>query len=288
MEDKTMNKNLLVIIPMGGLANRMRAITSGITLAKAAKFKSKIIWPINKELYSPYEKLFDYGSLPTELKNINNIEDLFLYDLPRKKNIFLSSLLRFGRTNAFYHDINTFASNNEYSPENFYHRIILTGGKQFIRSGLDFFPFEPKTYRNIFKPSKEVEELVCSIGNEMDINSCYGIHIRRTDNRQSISNSPVEIFFSKIEEVISVEPQAIFYLATDDCKLKKVFHDRYGNRIKFNDIELRRDTNIGIKMALLEMLLLSRTKKIYGSYYSSYNESAAMLGNIPLEVLTLK
>ena len=36
------------------------------------------------------------------------------------------------------------------------------------------------------------------------------------------------------------------------------------------------------------MLLLSRTKKIYGSYYSSYNESAAMLGNIPLEVLTLK
>ena len=42
MEDKTMNKNLLVIIPMGGLANRMRAITSGITLAKAAKFKSKV------------------------------------------------------------------------------------------------------------------------------------------------------------------------------------------------------------------------------------------------------
>lgn len=83
-----MNKNLLVIIPMGGLANRMRAITSGITLAKAAKFKSKIIWPINKELYSPYEKLFDYGSLPTELKNINNIEDLFLYDLPRKRISF--------------------------------------------------------------------------------------------------------------------------------------------------------------------------------------------------------
>ena len=55
MEDKTMNKNLLVIIPMGGLANRMRAITSGITLAKAAKFKSKIIWPINKS-YTPLMK----------------------------------------------------------------------------------------------------------------------------------------------------------------------------------------------------------------------------------------
>ena len=53
-------------------------------------------------------------------------------------------------------------------------------------------------------------------------------------------------------------------------------------------MELTRDSLDGMKMAVAELFALSRTSKIIGSYYSSYSQIAAELGNIAIEYVRNK
>ena len=50
--------NMLIIQPIGGLCNRMRAINSARILAKNRKDKLVVVWNINQELGCPFEDLF--------------------------------------------------------------------------------------------------------------------------------------------------------------------------------------------------------------------------------------
>lgn len=59
----------------------------------------------------------------------------------------------------------------------------------------------------------------------------------------------------------------------------------YGKRILTNTPPLNRDSLEGMIGAVVDLWSLSRTKKIWGSYYSSYSEMAAILGNINLEII---
>lgn len=46
----------------------------------------------------------------------------------------------------------------------------------------------------------------------------------------------------------------------------------------------RQDEN-GIADAVVDLFILSRTQRLYGSYWSSFSEVAAQIGNIPLEIV---
>lgn len=112
--------------------------------------------------------------------------------------------------------------------------------------------------------------------------STIGIHIRRTDNRQSILHSPNEYFIEKIKEEIEINPQAQFYLATDCEKTKEIILYNFKNRIITNNFVLNRNTKEGMLHSLNDFLSLSLCSKILGSYRSSYGEIAAAYGNKPL------
>ena len=60
---------MLIIQPIGGLCNRMRAINSAMVLAKKQNKKLKVIWNVNAELGCPFEELFE----PTDAFTVMNI-----------------------------------------------------------------------------------------------------------------------------------------------------------------------------------------------------------------------
>lgn len=111
-----------------------------------------------------------------------------------------------------------------------------------------------------------------------------GIHIRRTDNTQSITQSKDECFIKSLNQEINSNPDIHFYLATDDLSVKKHFTNIYGSRIITSNNEVCRNTIEGMKAAVKDLYCLSKTNKIIGSAYSSYSEIAAELGNIKLEI----
>ncbi len=157
-----------------------------------------------------------------------------------------------------------------------------------IFSYSEFFLSETENYREWFLLTPEMNERVeRECRNYTD--KMVGVHIRRTDNRWAIEKSPLSSFETKMDEELAADNTVRFYVATDDKMVKDALCERYHQHILTSQGDLQRWGNKeGIWQALAEMYALSRTKKIYGSYYSSFSEMAARLGNIELQIVKNK
>ena len=81
---------------------------------------------------------------------------------------------------------------------------------------------------------------------------------------------------------IAENPDVKFFLATDDKDEETLLRKTFPGRIVSNENRtLRRDSLDGMYDALLDLYCLAACKKIIGSYYSSFTDTAAALGNIP-------
>ena len=78
-----------------------------------------------------------------------------------------------------------------------------------------------------------------------------------------------------------------FYLCSDDEHTKQFFQtELWINKVKMPEGAISRNSEEGIVQAACEMFALSKTKKIIGSYWSSFGEIAARMGNIEIEICT--
>ena len=85
-----MNKETHIIhVPVGGLANRMKAIGAAVALSNDAQATTTIIWYKDKGLNCPFDELFEPIDDKLVTLRENSIFDLFLYDRPRKKNFYI-------------------------------------------------------------------------------------------------------------------------------------------------------------------------------------------------------
>ena len=112
-------------------------------------------------------------------------------------------------------------------------------------------------------------------------------HIRRTDNLASIRQSPIELFYQKLDEKIKEDGKVAIYLATDSEEVKREMKERYGDRIFCSGKKADRGSLEGIREGITDMYTLARTQKIYGSFQSSFSDMAAQIGGVPLEILKL-
>lgn len=263
----------MILNPVGGLANRMRAIASAVSLAHEKNIRiAGIFWALNRELNCPFEELFEPLRDRLLLRNISNLEQLFRWDVPRKKNLFLSAVFQYNKFSHKFID----------SEHNIAQMLVVDNSDTrplFIQSGVIFHDFSQALYRSIFVPREDLlNKAKLRIGGVPTI----GIHIRRTDNSEAIAKSPTKLFIERIREELEATPTAKFYLATDDEGVKEELRMQFGCNIISSPMKATRNSMDGVKEALVEMLCLSLCSKIYGSYWSSYSEAAALLGNVPL------
>lgn len=276
----------LSINPIGGLANRMRAIASGISLAHELDADFEIIWAVNDELYARFDDIFE---VPDILKNKihypGKIKYAFSYSVPRKKNLFVSSIFLRRFSKCLLSDTKdwrlTECEGKSSLLKYFSHTKDING---YIQGGTNFFPYERSFYRSLFCPKTniqaEIDEAVLKMGPVRT-----GVHIRRTDNTKSICHSPLEVFEEKIISLLGNNPEMKFYLATDSEIVKSNFKMLFKKVLICDDNPASRTTLSGIKCAVKEMFILSRCQTIYGSYYSSFSEAAALLGDAKLETI---
>lgn len=89
-----------------------------------------------------------------------------------------------------------------------------------------------------------------------------GVHIRRTDNLASIRQSPIELFYQKLDEKIKEDGKVAIYLATDSEEVKREMKERYGDRIFCSGKKADRGSLEGIREGITDMYTLARTQKI--------------------------
>ena len=87
-----MKEKKIIIVAQGGLANRMRAIASGLVLARKTYRDLLVIWYKNEELNASFGDLFTVSNLPFEILEPSYIKYNLLYEKPIKEISILVAL----------------------------------------------------------------------------------------------------------------------------------------------------------------------------------------------------
>lgn len=246
---------MITLETTAGLANRMRAVASAVTLAEEFHTDVRVIWPMNLALNCRFDQL---------IEPIDHVEVRSSYS-PLWK--IRKKIARFQYENVFF---SVTQKDNQKLLD------CLSQGKDvFIQTISQFY--DDGQYQ-AFHPTASIaaraDQLTPSEGNNL-----VGIHIRRTDNAKSIAMSPTELFIQEIRQELQRDPETRFYLATDSREDEKEILNTFGSRIIVNrERDLRRYSNKGIQDALVDLICLSRCSSILGSYWSSFSETAAIMG----------
>ena len=166
-------------------------------------------------------------------------------------------------------------------------RSWTKGKNVYIASCVYFHPQTSYPLFSIFRPTGKIQEQIRTFTRTFS-RPTIGIHIRRTDNIASITQSPTELFIDKMQEEIGRNEDCQFYVATDSEEEKKRLKEIFGERILTLPRAADRNSISGMQDALIELYVLSHTQKIWGSMQSSYSETAAQISNIRCELLTQK
>ncbi|MBQ8673515.1 MAG: oligosaccharide flippase family protein [Bacteroides sp.] len=282
---KRSKRPCITLVPEGGLANRMKAIDAAVALARDTESRLRIIWFKDWGLNCRFDQLF----LPLRVEGVEvsvkeaSLIDLLLNDRPRRRNFCLPRLFQ-----QFRYDARIYGGEaTRLYREQFDFARWARGRKVYLSSFVYFHPQPQEQMFRIFHPLPDLQRQIeerCS-----DFTPCtIGIHIRRTDNAVSIRQSPTHLFINKVEEETAQRPDANFYLATDSEEEKALLTHRFGRRIMTLKRKADRGSLSGMQDALVELYALSRTCRILGSMHSSYSETAAQIGGIPCELLTVE
>lgn len=270
----------LTLIPVGGLANRMKAIDSAVALAKDTQTELHIIWFKDQGLNCRFDELFEPLQVPGVKVKEATVSDLLLYDRPRRKNFYLPRLFqRLLFDDCIYEERATQLFYNRFD-----FRSWVQGRLTYIASCVYFYPQPEQELFKIFRPIAPLQQKIekcCSVFG----NHTQGIHIRRTDNIGSITQSPTELFIERIKEEIEKKNDATFYLATDSEEDKERLKKEFGERVITSACKADRNSVKGMQDALVELYILSHTNQIIGSMQSSYSETAAQISGISCELL---
>lgn len=270
---------MIVIEPIGGLANRMRVIVSAINLKKIINFDLHCVWVENEELNAPFISLFE------EIDGLIFVPKQKKYNYLKssnKKNFIKKTIV--AGINKYY-GFNYCLKQSDFTESLNIIDIIKHNKRVYIRTCEEFYSYNNEDF-NIFKPTKQIMHEIHKNCIKFN-NNTIGIHIRRTDNALSIQHSPFEIFIKKIEEEIRENEEVNFFLSTDDISVESLLIDKYNPKIFATKNKVQnRNTEDGVKAAVVDMFSLSSTTKIYGSYWSSFSDIAARIGNI--DCITLK
>ncbi|MGN6800608.1 MAG: hypothetical protein ACTHJN_01810 [Ginsengibacter sp.] len=150
----------------------------------------------------------------------------------------------------------------------------------------DFFSqTDENNFYDKFKPLPQIQKKIDKITQQFN-DDVIGVHIRRSDNQQAIEISKEEFFVRRLEHVLEKNPNAQFFLSTDDISTSALFRSKFGKHIiSFDDKVLNRNSPQGIQDAVVDLFALSRTKNILGSWWSSFGIIAASIGKIQLEIV---
>ncbi len=277
---------MFILYPVEGLANRMRAIDSAVRYCRDWHIRLSVRWWRDPVLLNA-----QWGELFQPQKGFRNAGKSFLrlqffFNLKRHSRLFSLFL----RTLEKLHILRIFGPDDwaelramtaTCGKERYWITIAQSFSVFYRPEGTDFL-------RELFVPAATLQQRIDEeIARFND--ATYGVHIRRTDNKVAIQESPLELFRERITTILLEQPNARFYVCSDDASVKAELLEAFGPEvILLPDGTLNRNSKEGVQQAIVELFSLAATKRIIGSYFSSFSETAAELGGIPLEYTVRK
>ena len=280
-----MTDKYMISMSAGGISNRLKCLISVLRFSEKYSRKSYLVW----------ERNHTCGA---------NFNDLFKTKMDMKDSAFVNKI----RTSDISTDINSKESlNKKY--------IILNGWRLSLSyDELDKYPHLKEkhnldewgldyNFKNIpekikkeiikhfkkFKPVDVVQKKIDKFVKDHDLKKLVGVHIRRGDFA-SLPISPGRVssdkyFIKKMREILEKDPKTKFFLSTDSPEVEKKYEELFeGKIVKYSKNSFVRTDVAATQESLVDLMLLSKTKKILGTYKSTFTEVAWWLGLCKPEV----
>lgn len=270
---------MIYLVPHSGLANRLRAMVSGLSLAKKMDQPINVIWKKDNGCNADFYELFqpvvglEFSRPDWKVKCMK---------LARGKKL-LSWLPGLAGIDFYMFDEN-FKQYVECNKGHVFNPAIIKKNARniYINTCNDFF--YQKEVLALFKPVSEIQLLINKYTQKFS-SKTIGVHIRRTDHLQSREYSPVELFINQMKNDLREDSQVDFFLATDEIETERQLKELFPGKIVSVEKELTRSSKAGMIGAMVDLYSLAKCSKVYGSQGSSFSNIAARIGNIPLEVI---
>lgn len=260
----------LTIVTQGGLCNRLRVVLSALYFSQHTAVPVRVEWSKHKECFAHFTDLF----LPIVSDNFR-ITPMRWWNKPvERKNLHLPALIRL----PFYSkQIKNFWPNKHGEIS----KLIQEHNRLYLSTCSCIMDY-PQEITHVLRPIPEIQQEIDAITQHFTPHT-IGVHIRRTDNKASISGSPTSAFIEAMKKELETNNKVHFFVATDDTSVRTLLQNTFPGRIITQEFhKCHRDTLSGMKQAVVDLFCLARTTKIIGSYWSSFTDTAAEIGNTPL------
>lgn len=263
----------VVLVPQGGLCNRLRVLLSGISLSQFFSAKVSVEWERDEACYAWFNELF----LPVDTPSFQVCRRHWWARPITRKNLHWPQFVR----TILGWDVQL--SNYVPAKPEELRSLAERHRKVFVSGGSVAFPYAPSLLQTL-RPLPEIQKRIDSITREFP-EEIIGVHVRRTDNIVSRAESDPEDFVKAMEEEVEKHPNVVFYLATDDFAVKNEICRRFGGKVLTLPTPTCRKSLAGIQNAVVDLWCLAHTKRLIGSYWSSFTDTAAELGRIPVTIV---
>lgn len=250
-----------------GLCNRLRGTVAAYNFAKDKGQPLTIIWKSDVNCNLKFQSYFLINAdIPVNVIDFNCMGRDIFHKMEHQVNKLREKVMKKKCSIVMMRTVKVEELKQVTASENVY---LSTCHHWYGENDFSIFQLQPEI-------AQKVDELKASCGD-----NCVGVHIRRTDHRDCIQKSPTEAFIREMKK----EPEdTVFFIASDDeaerQNLIRVFGEK---RIKYQkNVDLSRGTIQGMENAVIDLYMLSKTRKILGSSGSSFSETAGMIGNIPV------
>jgi hypothetical protein len=250
----------------------MRSIDSALSLGRKLGLPVTLQWFRNSELNCPFSNLFVF---PSDILNVVDVAaDGRLGRLRHFMTPYFYQLRGYSQISQAQIAANLHYKNIANQTQTIRSLYISTCSR-FFENDTPFSDFSlaphiamhVEQYRGVLRYS-------------------IGVHIRRTDNNKSIEAASVDDFIAALESEIDHDRSVQFFVATDDQEVLNRLQTRFGKRIQFHRKRSYCRTNpLAIEDALIDLYALASCRRLIGSYWSSFTDTAMQIGNIETRII---
>lgn len=269
-----MGAKVYTIIPQGGLCNRMRSLDAALALAAATGRELVVQWDLDRGLNCRFEMLFE---IPAGVARIDTRNHTGRFAKQCKTITKRLNRLRYDLC-LYEHDLARYAAKHpDLAALDSYGSVLIASCQRFYGAPPHYTSLRPTAENRA-----EIDRLIARFAT-----NTIGIHIRRTDHVHAIAKSPTERFIATMEQAVRQDADVRFFVATDSPKTEQELIERFPGRIITHPKRsLDRSDAVAIQDALVDVYGLAACTRIFGSVDSSFSETAAQLGRIPLQMIT--
>ncbi len=265
---------MIIIDPLGGLCNRMRAIDSCLALARQTKQRVALLWFRTNDFNCNFDTLF---KVPKEIGWLIQLDAVHPFGIMRRRLIH-AIIRRTMRVCLEPEDVGTFSN-----PKHDF--LSLAQNSSFYIRTWERFYLERPPFEG-FRASPSMQRLIDESNVVRENHPTVGVHIRRPENLDASEHSKFEAFLDCMKAECATDPDIRFFLATDEPEDQKKLAAIFGQRLLLHPKRaLDRSKPEALEDALVDLWILSKCKRIIGSHGSSFSNTAAALGQIDLEIV---